>query len=63
MKWRWNEKLFPSLNVINGKSAPYGSNGFLRHYHYRSDPKWGSVFLQSKELHAVVMTVKTLSLP
>ena len=37
----WNKKLFPSLNVINGKAAPYGSEGFQRHYHYRSDPNLG----------------------
>ena len=36
-----NNKLFPSLNVINGKSSPYGSKGILRNYHYRSDPKLG----------------------
>ena len=36
---RWNNKLFPSLNVINRKSSSYESKGILRHYHYRSDPK------------------------
>ena len=36
---RWNKKLFPPLNVINVKTSPYGSNGILRHYHYRLDPK------------------------
>ena len=39
MKMRWNNKLFPSLNFINGKKLPYSSKGILRHYHYRSDPK------------------------
>ena len=38
MKMIWNNKLYPSLNVINGKILPYASNGILRHYHYRSDP-------------------------
>ena len=41
MKMMWNNKLFPSLNVINGKTLPYVSKGILRHYHYRSDPKLG----------------------
>ena len=35
----WNNKLFPALNVINGKTLPYASKGILRHYHYQSDPK------------------------
>ena len=38
---QWNNKMFPSLNDINGKPPPYGSKGILRHYHYRSDPKLG----------------------
>ena len=29
-----NNKLFPSLNVINVKTLPYASKGILRHYHY-----------------------------
>ena len=33
--------MFPSLNVINGKSDQYGSKGVLRYYHYRSDLKLG----------------------
>ena len=37
---RWNNKLSPSLNVINGKN-PYGRKGIPRHYHYRSNPKLG----------------------
>ena len=41
MKMRCNNKLFPSLNVINGKTLPYASKGILRHYYYRSDPKLG----------------------
>ena len=41
MKMIWNNKLFPSLNVINGKTLPYSSMGILRHYHYRSDPEFG----------------------
>ena len=39
MKMICNNKLFPSLNVINGKIFPYASKGILRHYHYRYDPK------------------------
>ena len=38
---KWNNKLFPSLNVINGKTLPYESKVILIHYHYRSDPKLG----------------------
>ena len=38
--WR-NNKLFTSLNVINGKSSPYVSKGIIRHYNYRLDPKLG----------------------
>ena len=34
MKLRWNNKNIPSLNVIIGKTAPYGSKVVLRHYHY-----------------------------
>ena len=41
MKMICNNKLFPSLNVINGKIFPYASKGILRHYHNRSDPKLG----------------------
>ena len=41
IKMIWNNKLFPSLNVINGKTFPYGSKGILKHYHYRSYPKLG----------------------
>ena len=39
MKMICKNKLFPSLNIINGKTFPYASKGILRHYHYRSDPK------------------------
>ena len=34
-----NNKLFLSLNVINGKTLPYESKGVLIHYHYWFDPK------------------------
>ena len=33
--------MFPSLNVINGKSSTYGSNGVLKNSHSSSDPKLG----------------------
>ena len=36
-KIQWNNKLFTSLNVMNGKPYQYVSNGILRHYHYWSD--------------------------
>ena len=45
MKMIWNNKLFPSLNAINGKKSPYSSKGILRHYHYRSDLKLGTVIV------------------
>ena len=38
---RRNSKLFPSLNVVNGKTLPYASKGIIKHYHYFSDPKLG----------------------
>ena len=41
MKMRWNNKLFPSLNVIKGKISPYCIEGIIIHNHYRSDPKLG----------------------
>ena len=41
MKIIWNNKLFSSLNVINGKTSPYASKGVLRNYHYRYYPKLG----------------------
>ena len=34
-----NNKLFPSLNIVNVKSSPYLSKGIIIHYHYLSDPK------------------------
>ena len=34
-------KIFPSLNVINGKTSPYESKGIIRHHYYWSDPKLG----------------------
>ena len=37
----WNNKTFPSLNVIKVKILPYGIKGVLRHYYYRSYPKLG----------------------
>ena len=38
---RRNNKRFPSLNVINGKSSPNGSKFILRHYNNQSDIKLG----------------------
>ena len=39
MKMRFNNKLFPLLNVINEKTSPYASKGILIHYHYWYDPR------------------------
>ena len=36
------QQTFPPLNIINGKTSPYGSKVILRHYHYQSDPKLGT---------------------
>ena len=41
MKIRRNNKLFPSLNVINCKTWPYASKGIQLHYHCRSGSKLG----------------------
>ena len=37
MKIIWNNKPFPSSNIINGKTSLHGSKGILRNYHYQSD--------------------------
>ena len=37
MKLLWNNKLFPSLNIIIGGESPHRIKVVLRHYHYRSD--------------------------
>ena len=55
MKIIWNNKLFPSLNVINGKKSPYESKGIIRHYHYRSDPKLGPGVFPLEKFHVVAM--------
>ena len=39
MNLRRNNIFFPSLNIINIKTALYGSKGFLIHYKYRPDQK------------------------
>ena len=41
LKMRCDNKLFSCLNVVNGKTSPYGSKGIIIHYHYWSDPKIG----------------------
>ena len=43
MKLIRNSRKFPPLNVINGKTPPYGRKGVLRHYQYRDDPNLGQV--------------------
>ena len=37
MKLWWEKN--PSLDVIIGKTAPKGSKGVIRHYHYMLDPR------------------------
>ena len=39
MKLQCNNKLFPSLNIINKKPSPYGNMGIQRYNDYRSDTK------------------------
>ena len=41
MKLQLNKQLSPSLNILNGKTSPYGIKVVLRHYHFRSDTKLG----------------------
>ena len=60
MKMRWNNKLFPSLNVIKGKISSYGSKGILRRCHYRSDPKLGSCIFSIKIMWCSCHTYTTL---
>ena len=50
MKMRRNKKLFPWLNVINGKTSTYASKGIIIHYHYRSDPKLGLVIVSIRRI-------------
>ena len=38
---KYNNKLSPSFNVINGKTSPYGIKENKRRYHYWSNPKLG----------------------
>ena len=57
----WNNKLFPSLNIINIKSSPYGSNGILRHYHYGSDPKLGLGIVSIRGIPCSFHAFKTIS--
>ena len=61
---QWNNKLFSPLNVIHGKSAPYGSKDVLRYYHYMSDPKLGPGIVSIRIIVCIcnVCTTK-LSLP
>ena len=44
---RWNNKMFPSLNDINGTPVPYGSKGVIRYYHYRSYPILGPEIVET----------------
>ena len=37
----WNNKSFPPLHVVNGKTYPYGRKGIIRHFNHQSDPKLG----------------------
>ena len=55
MKMLCNKKLFPSLNVINGKPYTYGRKGIIRYYHYRYDPKLDSGIVVIRRITLVVM--------
>ena len=50
MKMRRNNKLFLSLNVINGKTLTFSSKGIRRHYHFRYDPKLGPVIVSNRRI-------------
>ena len=56
MKLQQNNKNIPSLNVIIGKTASYGSKFVLRQYHYMSDiklvPRFVSLKIISCSYHA-----------
>ena len=64
MKFRWNNKLFPSLNSIHGKTSPYLIKGVLRHFHCRSDPKFGpGVVYHRRITYSFHYYITQLSLP
>ena len=48
MKMRWQHKMFPSLNFVNGNPCTQGSKGILRHHNYHSDPKLGTEIIAVK---------------
>ena len=49
----WNNKLFPSLNILNGKTSPNESKEIQRHYHYRSDPKQGPGIVEIRKIPCI----------
>ena len=51
----FNNKRFPSLNVIKYKTSPYGSKGVLRNYNYCSDPKLVLRIVVIRKIHAITM--------
>ena len=53
MKMIWNNKNIPSLNIINGKTSPYGSKGIRRHYHYWSDPELGLGIIEIRRITCI----------
>ena len=57
---RRNNKRFPSLNVINGKTSPYASKGILRHYHYRSDTKLGPGIVAIRRISCICHACTTI---
>ena len=57
---RLNNKLFPSLNVISGKSSPNGSKVILRHYYYRSDTKLGTGIFPNRRITCSCHACKTI---
>ena len=64
MKLEWNNTLFPSLHVINGKPYPNGRKGVLRNHNYRSDPKLGPVIVEIRRIPCSFHDCTTkLSLP
>ena len=57
---QWNNKMFPSLNAINGKPDPYESKGVIRHYHYRSYPILGPEIVETRIITCSVHACTTI---
>ena len=61
LKIQCNNKLFPSLNVTNGKSYTSGRKGVIRKYHYPSDPRLGTVIVSIRRIPCSCHDCTTIS--